>query len=223
MNIREELLKLKDEKYRKFHSALVPGINNILGVRIPNIRKLAKEFSKTAQWPNYKEDLYYEEVMIQGLLIGYAKLDTQKRLELLKEFIPKINNWAVCDVVCSNLKFTVKNKEAVWEFIQPYLNSDKEFEIRYGVVMLLNYFIDDDYIDRVLLILDRITHDGYYTKMAVAWALSYCFIKYWDKTLKYFKHTKLSKWVYNKAIQKSCESFRLSNEQKTILKKMKKN
>ena len=222
MNVRERLLELQDEKYQKFHSALVPNVNNVLGIRVPDIRKIARELSKNPDWRNYKDDLYYEELMIQGLLIGYAKLDAAKRLELLKEFVPKITSWGVCDVVCSNLKFTTKNKALVWNFLQDYLNSDKEFEIRFGVVMLLSYFLDDEYIDEVIRILDRIYHEGYYAKMAVAWAFSICFVKYWDKTLKYFEKSNISKWVYNKSIQKACESYRISAEKKELLKKMKK-
>ena len=222
MNVRERLLELQDEKYKKFHSALVPNVNNVLGIRVPDIRKIAKELSKNPDWQNYKDDLYYEELMIQGLLIGYAKLDAAKRLELLKEFVPKITSWGVCDVVCSNLKFTTKNKALVWNFLQDYLNSDKEFEIRFGVVMLLSYFLDDEYIDEVIRILDSIDHEGYYAKMAVAWAFSICFVKYWDKTLKYFEKSNISKWVYNKSIQKACESYRISAEKKELLKKMKK-
>ena len=222
MNVRERLLELQDEKYKKFHSALVPNVNNVLGIRVPDIRKIAKELSKNPDWQNYKDDLYYEELMIQGLLIGYAKLDAAKRLELLKEFVPKITSWGVCDVVCSNLKFTTKNKALVWNFLQDYLNSDKEFEIRFGVVMLLSYFLDDEYIDEVIRILDSIDHEGYYAKMAVAWAFSICFVKYWGKTLKYFEKSNISKWVYNKSIQKACESYRISAEKKELLKKMKK-
>lgn len=220
--MRQKLLALKDENYRDFHSALVPNINNVLGVRIPELRKLAKELAK-GNWQDYNDDLYYEEVMIQGLVIGYAKMNAEERLEHLRGFIPKINNWGVCDVVCSNLKFTNKNKALVWNFLQPYLTSDKEFEIRFGVVMLLSYFIDDEYIERVLNILDSITHDGYYAKMAVAWALSVCFVKQWDKTFKYFKQSNLPKWTYNKAIQKCCESFRISDDKKQTLRKMRVN
>ena len=222
MNVRKRLLELQDKKYQKFHSSLVPNIDNVLGVRVPDIRKIAKELSKTSGWRNYKDDLYYEELMIQGLLIGYAKIEAAERLVLLGEFVPKITSWGVCDVVCSNLKFTNKNKSLVWEFLKDYLNSDKEYEIRFGVVMLLDYFLDDEYIDRVIEILDKINHDGYYAKMAVAWAFSICFVKYWDKTLKYFKKSDISKWVYNKSIQKACESYRISDEKKELLKKMKK-
>ena len=153
-----------------------------------------------------------------GAGIGYAKLEVEKRLELLREFVPKINNWGTCDIVCSNLKFIKQNKELVWEFIQPYLKSNKEFEIRFGVVILLNYFIEDEYIDRVLLILEKIKHEGYYAKMAVAWALSVCFVKYWDKTLEYFTTCCLEKWTYNKTIQKTCESYRITQDKKNLLK-----
>ena len=222
MNVRKRLLELKDEKYRKFHSALVPGIDNVLGVRVPELRKIAKEFVKTGGWQKYNDSLYYEELMIQGLLIGYAKLKTEEKLNLLRDFIPKITSWGVCDVVCSTLKFPQKDKELVLEFLQPYLKSNKEYQIRFGVVMLLNYFIQDKYIDKIFQILDGIKHDGYYAKMAVAWALSICFVKYWDKTFEYFKHSNLNSWVYNKAIQKACESFRISDENKEVLKKMKK-
>ena len=215
--MREKLLSLKDEKYREFNSKLLPNIDNVLGVRVPDLRKLAKELSK-GDWQNYKDNLYYEEIMIQGLVIGYAKLEPKNRLELLRKFIPKVDNWATCDIVCSNLKFIKQNKELVWEFIQPYLNSDKEFEIRFGVVILLNYFVEDEYIDRVLSILDKIKHDGYYAKMAVAWALSVCFVKYWDKTFEYFKKSNLGKWTYNKTIQKTCESYRIPQDKKNLLK-----
>ncbi len=221
MNVRKKLLELKEDKYQKFHTSLVPGIDNVLGVRVPQVRKIAEELAKTDYWQDYKDDLYYEEVMIQGLLIGYAKMDNKKRLELLKSFIPKINNWGICDVVCSNLKFTKKCKEHVWHFLQPYLKSNQEFEIRFGVVMLLDYFIDDEYIDKVLDVLDKIRHEGYYAKMAIAWALSVCFVKYWDKTLKYFLHSNLSDWVFNKTVQKVCESYRISNENKVFLKQIK--
>ena len=215
--MRNKLFELKDEKYREFNSKLLPNIDNVLGVRVPDLRKLAKELAKS-DWQNYKDDLYYEEIMIQGLVIGYAKLEVEKRIELLREFVPKINNWGTCDIVCSNLKFIKQNKDLVWKFIQPYLKSNKEFEIRFGVVILLNYFIEDEYIDRVLLILDKIKHEGYYAKMAVAWALSVCFVKYWDKTLEYFTTCNLEKWTYNKTIQKTCESYRITQDKKNILK-----
>jgi len=219
--MRKKLLELQDEKYREFNSKLLPNINNILGVRVPDLRKLAKELAQN-DWQNYRDDLYYEEIMLQGLVIGYAKIDADKKLQLLREFIPKIDNWGTCDIVCSNLKFINQNKEMVWDFIQPYLNSKNEFDVRFGIVILLNYFIDDKYIDKILKILDKIKHDGYYAKMAVAWALSICFVKYWDKTLEYLQTSNLEKWTFNKTIQKTCESYRITTNQKDFLRKLKK-
>ena len=219
--MRKKLLELQDEKYREFNSKLLPNINNILGVRVPDLRKLAKELAQN-DWQNYKDDLYYEEIMLQGLVIGYAKIDADKKLQLLREFIPKIDNWGTCDIVCSNLKFINQNKEMVWDFIQPYLNSKNEFDVRFSIVILLNYFIDDKYIDKILKILDKIKHDGYYAKMAVAWALSICFVKYWDKTLEYLQTSNLEKWTFNKTIQKTCESYRITTNQKDFLRKLKK-
>jgi len=219
--MRKKLLELQDEKYREFNSKLLPNINNILGVRVPDLRKLAKELAQN-DWQNYRDDLYYEEIMLQGLVIGYAKIDADKKLQLLREFIPKIDNWGTCDIVCSNLKFITQNKEMAWDFIQPYLNSKNEFDVRFGIVILLNYFIDDKYIDKILKILDKIKHDGYYAKMAVAWALSICFVKYWDKTLEYLQTSNLEKWTFNKTIQKTCESYRITTNQKDFLRKLKK-
>ena len=221
--IRQELINLADEKYKKFHSNLCPGVENILGVRLPLLRNLAKDLSKN----NYKEYLdnndskYYEEVMIEGLIIGYLKIDNDSRFNYIKNFIPKINNWAICDSFCNNLKFTKKNMNEVWNFILPYTISQNEFDIRFAVVMMLNFYIVEDYIDGVLNILNEIQHDGYYVKMAVAWAISYAYIKFPEKTLEFFKNNKLDKFTYNKSIQKIIESNRVSKDEKDFLRTIK--
>ncbi len=222
MNIKNQLIELKEEKYQKFHSKLVPGIKNVLGVRVPKVRKIAKELAKTGNWQDYKDEEYYEELMIQGLVICYANIDLSEKLNLLKKYIPKINNWGICDVVCATLKISDRDREDVWRFVQPLINSDKEFEVRFGIVILLNYFINAEYIDKLLKIFDNVNHKGYYVKMAIAWAISICFIKYWDKTINYLSTCKLDNWTYNKAIQKTCESYRISADRKHLLKGMKK-
>ena len=153
--MRKRLFSLQDKQYKSFNEKLLPNINNIIGVRIPILRQLAKELARE-NWQNYKDELYYEEIMLQGLVIGYANIPAEKKLQCLKDFIPKINNWGVCDTVCSNLKFIKQQQKIVWKFIQPYLKSDKEFDVRFAIVILLNYFIDDNYIDEVLIILDKI-------------------------------------------------------------------
>ncbi len=219
----EYIKSLADEPYLKMQNKIVPGVENILGVRVPKLRALAKQIAN-GDWRVYlsaAQDNYLEEIMLRGLVIGYAKMEPDEALQLLADFVPKINNWAVCDVCCSSLKFTVKNKEQVFAFLQPYLKSQSEFEVRFAAVMLMDFFITDDYIDDVLRIYDEICHDGYYVKMAVAWALSVCFVKYPDKTMEYLKENNLDDWTYNKALQKIVESYRVDDGTKAVIRGMK--
>lgn len=159
--------------------------------------------------------------MLQGMVIGCAKADVEEILHHIAAFVPKIDNWSVCDSFCSGLKITSLHKERVWEFIQPYLESDREYNIRFGVVMLLNYYIDELHIHRVLERLDRITHEGYYVKMAVAWAVSICFVKLPDITMDYVRSNSLDDFTYNKALQKITESYRVAPETKALIRSMK--
>lgn len=224
MSVKERLIELSEEKYRKFSSSLIPNIDNVLGVRLPVLRKLAKEIYKSDNWQdflNQKQSDYMEEVMLQGMIIGLVKDEPQNILNYIKDFVPKINNWAVCDSFCTGLKFTNTNKALVWDFLQMYFQSDKEYELRFGIVMLLSYFIEDFYIDKVLKILDKVNHEGYYVKMAVAWAVSICYIKFSEKTQKYLHVSNLDNWTYNKSIQKIIESYRIDKQTKELLKKMK--
>ena len=221
--IRKKLFDLSDQQYQKFHQKLCPNTSNIIGVRLPLLRNLAKEVSK-GDWREYiktAKDEYYEEVMLQGLVIGYAKGDISEILSYISAFVPKINNWAVCDSFCNSLKITKKYMDIVWEFIDKYLHSSKEFEIRFAVVMLMSFYINEKYIDRILLLLDRVKHQGYYVKMAVAWAISVCYVKFEDKTLKYLNNNSLDDFTYNKSLQKITESIRVDKETKVKIRGMK--
>lgn len=223
--IRQELIKLADDKYRSFHSNLCPGVENILGVRLPLLRKLAKSLSKEEDYYNYLNNgdtKYYEEIMIEGLIIGYLKTDNENRFNYIKNFIPKIDNWAICDSFCNNLKFTKENINEVWNFILPYTSSENEFDIRFAIVMMLNFYIIEDYIDDVLNTLNNINHDGYYVKMAVAWAVSYAYIDFPQKTLAFLKNNNLDNFTYNKSLQKIIESTRVSKEDKDLMRSLKK-
>lgn len=221
--VRERLFELSDEKYKKFHSSLCPGTNNIIGVRVPVLRKFARELVKGnfREYLENAEDKYYEEIMLQGMVIGVAKMDIDETLEHITKFIEKIDNWAICDTVCAGLKITKNNREKVWQFIQKYLNSNKEFELRFAVVMMLDFYIEDEYIDKVIEKLDQINHDGYYVKMAVAWAISICYIKYPEKTMKYLENNNLDNFTYNKSLQKIIESYRVEEDKKKIIRDMK--
>ena len=226
--IKEELKKLADETYRKFHKGLCPGTENILGVRVPVPREYAKKLSKEYDIRELLNDIdneYYEEIMLQGMLIGLEKAkdnDIENILKDIEEFVPKIDNWAICDVFCAGLKITKQHLIEIWEFIQKYLVSDKEFEIRFGVVMILDYYITEEYLGKNFAIFNHIKSNQYYVQMAVAWAISICLIKFYDKTIEYLEQAKIDKFTYNKAIQKAIESYRISDEQKTELRKMKK-
>lgn len=219
MNLREELFSNQDLEYKAFHSKLVPTVNpdKIIGVRIPILRKIAKSIAnERADFPVE----YYEEIMVKGFLIGYKKYDINERLKVLSDFVPLIDNWAVCDCVCSTLKFTEKNRQAVWDFLMQYIDGT-EYEVRFLVVMLMNYYLVDEYIDRVNNILQSIDREEYYINMAVAWALSVAFVKYENAVMEIFENKTLSVWVHNKAIQKTCESFRVSKETKSYLRTLK--
>ena len=223
--IRQDLLNSADKKYKEFHSSLCPGTDNIIGVRVPVLRNYAKKLSKQENFKAYisfNKTIYYEEVMLQGMLIGFIKnTDIKEVLEAIKNFIPKIDNWAVCDIFCAGLKAVNKNKDTFWNFIQKYLKSKKEFELRFALVIILDYFIDDKHIKDALNIFDNIKHDGYYVKMAIAWAISVAFVKFPETTIIYLKNNNLDDWTYNKALQKICESLRVSKETKKIIKAMK--
>lgn len=222
--IKKELEAAADEKYRIFNSALLPGTENILGVRIPQLRMLAKQLAKENDWRTFVETPdtdYYEEIMLQGMIIGLAKMELEEQMKLIRLFIPRIDNWAVCDIFCGELKRVVgKEKETVWQFIQPYLKSGQEFEIRFGIVMLFHY-IDEEYIDRVLEYAGIFNYEAYYARMAMAWMLSICFVKFPEKTMEYLRQSPLDNWTYNKALQKIIESFRVDKETKDTIRAMK--
>lgn len=223
--IRNKLLELADEKYKEFHGGLCPGVNNIIGVRVPVLRNYAKElikqYSLEELWNQIDEE-YYEEIMLKGMIIGLSKKENiDVVFNYIKQFVPKINNWAVCDIFCAGLKITKKYKEEMWNFIQTYIRSEKEFEIRFAIVMILDYYIEEDYLKKDFKIFDSITSKDYYVQMAIAWAVSICLIKFYDETVEYLKKCKLDKFTFNKSLQKAIESYRISDEQKQILRNMK--
>lgn len=223
-NVREQLFAKQDLKYKEFHSSLCPNVDKIIGVRVPELRKMAKEIALQdyAQFLEQSKDEYYEELVLQGLVIGYAKISIEETFKYLEIFVPKINSWAVCDTTCSNLKITKKYMKEMWKFLEQYINSKNEYEIRFALVMYLNYYLTDEYIDEILHKVDKITNKQYYVQMAIAWLISFAYIKQKEKIEKYLLKNNLDKFTQNKAIQKICESYRVSNEEKNKLRKLKK-
>ena len=215
MNVREELFKHQDIKYRDFHKKLIPNIKEekIIGVRLPVLRKIGKSL-KTCDFPWD----YYEEVMLHGFYIGYARLPLDKRLLLLDEFVPRIDNWAICDCTASTLKFIDKHKEDFLHYLGKYMKSDKEYEIRFATVILLDYYLDDVYFDFSLNYLNSIQSDFYYVNMAAAWALCDAFVKDREKVMPLIENTSLSREIHNMTISKIRDSYRVDKETKDYLK-----
>lgn len=217
MDIRKRLIQLADEKYQKFSSSLIPNINNVLGVRLPLLNKLAKELYKTDWKPFVKsETIYMEETMLQGMLIAMSG-----DIELVKQFVPKIDNWSVCDKFCCTFKYVKNNKEEIWKFLQPYLKSDKEFENRFALVILLEYFVEREYLSEIFNILNSFKSNKYYAQMAAAWLVSVCFTVFSKETVTFLKSTKLDNWTYNKSIQKIMESLKVDDDMKQKIKALK--
>lgn len=224
-SIEEELFSNIDEKYRDFNQRLLPGVSNILGVRFPILRKIAKNIAKNngEYFFTYGSENYFEEIMIKGMIIGYIKVEPEEKIKLIENYLHLIDNWSICDSFCVGLKFTVNNQLIVWELIDKYFFSTNEYEIRFAVVMCLNYFINDEYIDKVLDKFNNICISKYYAQMAVAWAISMCYVKYREKTTLFLQNnSNLDVFTYNKAIQKVCESHVVSKEEKELIKRLKK-
>lgn len=225
--VKEELLKNSSEDLAKFNTKLCPDTKKqVLGVKIPVLRKLAKQIVKEDGFKflnEFESNQYMEEVILEGLVIAYLKINMLEKINLIKNFIPKIDSWCISDTFCPTINLKDKDLKLVWDFILPYTNSTKEFEVRFAVIMMLDYFLIDSYIDDVIRVLDSIKNDGYYAKMAVAWTIAEIGIKYNAKAMSYLKgNNSLDKFTYNKALQKMIESYRVKPEQKEILKKMKK-
>lgn len=220
--VRNELYENSDNAYKNFHSSLVPGISNIMGVRVPKLREIAKKVAKN-DYKAFIENVnieIYEELMIWGIVLGYIKLSCEERKKELEQFIPHINNWAICDCSCATCKFMREFPRVWFPFVKGYLTSTREYEVRFAVVCLLDFFINEEYIDQVLELLLQIHHNAYYVKMAVAWAISICYIKFPKKTEKLFEENLLDDFIHNKSIQKIRESYRVPKESKERLQKM---
>lgn len=222
-NLRKQLEELSNSKFKNFSSTITKNEHPMVGVPIPKLRVLAKELCKEdcEDFLNNNPMHFYEEIMLQGFVIGYCKLNNQTKFEYLKKFIPQIKDWSQCDCVVSSLKFFKKDLQKTYEFLQPYFISENEFEKRFAIISFMDYFLNEEYIDEILEKLVSVESEFYYVKMGVAWALSVCFVKYYNKTLRKFKLCNLDDFTFNKTIQKCIESFRIDEKQKLELRALK--
>ena len=222
--VREELLNISEEKYKKFTENLIPGCENFLGVRTPVLKNLAKKIIKENRGEEYAlcGDIYYhEEFIVQGMVIGFLKADFEEKRKFAEKFIPKIKNWAVCDNFCSVFKVPKKDKEKVWEFLEKYFVSKEEYEVRFAIIMSLKHFMCEKYLEKIFIKLDNLKNNNYYVQMGAAWVIAEGFTKYSEITLKYILKNNLDNFTHNKAIQKICESLRVDSRTKEYLKSLK--
>lgn len=220
--IKKQLIKSYDSKNAAFFLKISPEAKNVTGVRVPFLRKLAKEIVKGNPrnfLDNYKVETH-EEFLLKGIVIFSSKLKLEEKLLYLEKYVPEIYDWSGCDIVISKLKCSDDEMKMVYDFIMRYRYSKNEYETRFMIVMLIN-FIRADYLDKIKGILETEKFDKYYSQMAAAWLISVMFVKYRDYTLSYLNNNSLDDFTYNKALQKIRESLRVTKEDKELVKKMK--
>lgn len=266
--VRKRLEMSAEEDYKKFNEKIVPGTKNMLGVRLPKMREIAKmrakeepeSFLEKIEEALYqdRDSVYYEEIMIYGLVIGYAGFSDEERTAWLDRFRKYIDNWAVCDSCCMTYKWMKKNPEFWWGYLISCIGEKTEYSVRFAVVCMLDHFVVDAYVQQILEWCDRICaadrsfwqqelsgvkdkpycdrrdqdrsvqpqsqydQDApYYVRMAAAWAVSVCYVKYPEKTYAFLKTDQMDVFTHNKSIQKICESYRVTKEQKAAVRALK--
>lgn len=246
--VRERCKSLAESEYGKFSQGLIPGKNNILGIRLPLLREMAKEYAKR-DWKSLleEEDVYFEETMLRGMLFGYAIKEPRELAAYVEEFIPLVDNWSVCDSVFMGMSTWQKDRAFTWKFIQKYLYSEKEFEVRVALIIMMQHLLKCDengkkiprlrsvllsqlsdseevaglYVERVLVSIDRSFTQGYYASMAASWLLAECFCCFPYHTFEWMKQNKMDDVTYNKGIQKIIESRIPTDEVKDELRRWK--
>lgn len=223
MKVIEELIKLQDKDYGDFHSKLIPDMprEKLIGVRTPDVRKLAKTFAKDPECQQFLNTLphnYYEEYILHGILISEMK-DYDQCITYLENFLPYVDNWAVCDLM--NPKPFKNNRDKLLEKIKVWIKSNHTYTCRFAMLMLMKHFLDEDFKTEYLKMPASVHSDEYYVNMMMAWYFATALAKQWDATIPYFEQPVMDKWTHNKAIQKARESYRVTKEQKEYLKTLK--
>ncbi|MCR5785065.1 MAG: DNA alkylation repair protein [Eubacterium sp.] len=217
------MFKLEDEAYKKFQSGLIPSIDSerVIGVRTPELRKLAKEISKSPLCERFLKELphkYFEENQLHAFIISGMK-DYDECIGALSLFLPYVDNWATCDQMSP--KIFKKYRKNLLGKIKIWILSEEEYTVRFGIKMLMDHFLDEDFDKEYLDLVADIRSDKYYINMMIAWYFATALAKQYDDALPYIEKRRLEAWTHNKAIQKSVESYRISDEKKEYLKSLK--
>lgn len=223
-NLQKQLFELQDKEYAVFQSKLTPGVDPSLfiGVRVPILRKFAKEYIKNPEQEKFRKKLphkYYDENMLHGLLLEQIK-DYEECVAAVEAFLPYVDNWAVCDIMSP--KVFKKNKEKLIKKIPEWIQSSHSYTCRFGIEMLMSHYLDEDFRPEYLELPAEVRSEEYYVNMMIAWFFATALTKQWDAAIPYIENEKMEKWTHNKTIQKACESYRITDEQKQYLRKLKK-
>ena len=223
MEITDRLFKLQDIKYRDFQAKLIPNIdiNKVIGVRTPDLKKYAKELVKDNNYSSFLNDLphkYFDENQLHAFIISELK-DFDKCIEYINIFLPYVDNWATCDQMSP--KIFKKYPDKLISNIKKWIKSKKTYTIRFGIGMLMQYFLDDNFEKEYLELISNIRSNEYYVNMMISWFFATALAKKYEDTIIYLENNKLDTWVHNKTIQKAIESYRITEEQKDYLRKLK--
>ena len=223
MDILRELCFLHDEKYKNFSCGLITNIpqENIIGVRTPDLKKLAGKIISQKEEKIFLDSLphkYFEENQLHSFIISKIK-NYDELISRIDEFLPFVDNWAVCD----QLRPVIfrKNRDKLINNIKLWISSDKTYTVRFGIGMLMCHYLDDDFKPEYLGLVSGIKSDEYYVNMMIAWYFATALAKQYEYTLPYIENNRLGSWVHNKTVQKACESYRISDEHKKYLKTLK--
>lgn len=221
--IREELFRMQDKKYRDFQKKLIPTVDpeSVIGVRTPALRKYAKQLIKTSEISEFLKELphqYFDEDQLHAFIVSEIK-DYENCIEEVNRFLPFVNNWATCDQMSP--KVFKKHREELCEEIKIWIHSEKTYTIRFGIGMLMEHFLDEDYDPIYPAMAAEVRSDEYYVNMMIAWYFATALAKQYDTIIPYIREMRLDVWTHNKTIQKAVESNRITPDQKGYLKGMK--
>ena len=221
--IREELFRMKDEKYRELQKKLIPTADSgaVIGVRTPDLRQYAKQLVKREEITVFLRDLphrYFDEDQLHAFIVSELK-DYDRCADEVDRFLPYVNNWATCDQMSP--KVFKKDKERLLEHIKAWIASGKTYTVRFGIGMLMQHFLDEGFRPEYPGLAAGISSDEYYVRMMQAWYFATALAKQYDAVIPYIEERRLEKWTHNKAIQKALESFRITPEQKEYLRSLK--
>lgn len=221
--IRKRLFELQDNKYREFQCKLMPTVDaeTVIGVRTPQLRSLAKELIKTTdalEFISILPHMYYEENNLHGFIIESIK-DYDKCIAEIEKFLPYVDNWATCDLMSP--KIFKKNLTALLDRIKVWIASDHTYTIRFGMEMLMSFYLDEHFDPEYPKLVSAVKSDEYYVKMMMAWYFATALAKQYDAVLPYIEQHRLDLWTHNKSIQKALESYRISDDKKKYLKSLK--